>query len=139
MDETTVIFPQQIPTTVILAADDVAITVPGPSANDVVVSFPESFIVLGPVVPGPRGLDGQGWTPILAVVASGPRHVMQVTDWTGGLDAKPPTGVYVGPTGFVALIADAADITGTSVIGEWLYINAVLWRKPRKLPDPPGL
>jgi hypothetical protein len=67
---------------------------------------------------GNRGDAGSnGWTPILAVVADGVRRVQQVIDWTGGIDAKPATGQYVGPSGFVSTSAAAVDIRGASGSG----------------------
>jgi hypothetical protein len=38
--------------------------------------------------------------------------VLQVTDWTGGAGTKPTSGLYVGATGLVALIADGVDVRG---------------------------
>lgn len=69
----------------------------------------------------PRGLPGldgdDGWTPVFAVVADGARYVQQVVDWTGGTGAKPVTGQYVGPAGFVSSIGDAVNIRGASGSG----------------------
>ncbi|WP_052671906.1 hypothetical protein [Stutzerimonas stutzeri] len=59
---------------------------------------------------------GAGWTPVMAVVADGDRTVLQVTDWTGGEANKPATGVYVGPTGFVATAAEATNIGGQGAV-----------------------
>lgn len=74
---------------------------------------------------GANGADGAagaagtaGWSPILAVVNDGTRRVLQVTDWTGGAGTKPATGSYVGPTGLVALVANAVDIRGASGAGD---------------------
>jgi hypothetical protein len=71
-----------------------------------------------PGLNGQPGLDGEdglnGWTPILAVVSDGERRVQQVIDWTGGTGEKPGTGMFVGPTGFVSLLADGVDIRGAS-------------------------
>lgn len=59
---------------------------------------------------GPPGFDGDdGWSPVLAIVADGARRVVQVTDWVGGSGLPPDTG-YIGTTGIVAAIGDAADI-----------------------------
>lgn len=69
-------------------------------------------------VPGRRGLPGtSGWTPILAIVNDGARRVHRVVDYTGGTGTKPATGLYVGPTGLVANIADAVDIGASGVGG----------------------
>ncbi len=69
----------------------------------------------------PRGLPGldgyHGWTPVLAVVADGARYVQEVVGWTGGAGASPPSGLYVGPDGFVSAIGDAVNIRGASGAG----------------------
>jgi len=68
-------------------------------------------VVLDPIgVPGTQG--GDGWTPVLAVVADGARDVQRIVDWTGGGGTKPAAGAYIGATGEVADIADAVDIRG---------------------------
>lgn len=62
---------------------------------------------------GADGADGEdGWSPVFAVVADSSRRVLQVADWTGGTGTKPTTGLYVGPTGFEASIANGVDIRG---------------------------
>ncbi len=67
---------------------------------------------------GAAGADGDdGWTPIFSVVADGDRYVQQVSDWTGGSGSKPVTGQYVGPSGFVSVIANAVNIRGASGSG----------------------
>ncbi|GAB2798782.1 hypothetical protein GCM10027275_50520 [Rhabdobacter roseus] len=58
---------------------------------------------------GPRG--AKGWTPLLRAVSDGPRKLLELYDWTGGLAPKPHTG-YVGPAGLVADLALALDFTG---------------------------
>lgn len=64
---------------------------------------------------GPAGSDGDdGWSPVFSIVTDGERRVQQVTSWTGGTGTPPASGVYVGPTGFVAAIADAVDIRGAT-------------------------
>jgi len=55
-----------------------------------------------------------GWSPVLAVVSDGERRVLQVADWQGGTGTKPATGLYVGTTGLVALIANAVDVRGAT-------------------------
>lgn len=60
-----------------------------------------------------KGATGNdGWSPILAIVADGARFVAQVTGWIGGAGTEPATGLYVGPTGYVATAPEAADIRG---------------------------
>lgn len=54
----------------------------------------------------------RGWVASLAIVADGARRVHRVVDWIGGEGAKPSVGQYVGETGLVTAIADAADIRG---------------------------
>jgi hypothetical protein len=54
----------------------------------------------------------EGWTPVLGVVADGSRRVQRVVDWFGGAGAKPDTGAYIGPTGYVTDIAEATDYRG---------------------------
>lgn len=64
------------------------------------------------------GSDGDdGWSPVFAAVADGERRVLQLVDWTGGAGTKPATGLYVGATGMVALVADATDIRGAEGAG----------------------
>lgn len=53
---------------------------------------------------------GAGWSPVLAAEADGARRVFKVVDWVGGDDAKPATGKYVGPSGWVDTAGDATDI-----------------------------
>lgn len=53
-----------------------------------------------------------GWTPVLAVVADGERHVHRIVDWIGSGEDKPATGLYIGATGLVADIADGVNIRG---------------------------
>lgn len=61
---------------------------------------------------GAIGTNGtNGWSPRLAVVATGERRVLQITFWTGGTGTPPPTG-YIGATGIVDNIANAVDIRG---------------------------
>lgn len=73
-------------------------------------------VMISPIgAQGPAG--GEGWTPELAVVADGARYVQQVADWFGGAGVKPPTGEYVGPTGFVTDITQAVNIRGASGAG----------------------
>ena len=70
----------------------------------------------GPQGPqGPAGTNGlNGWTPVIALILDGQRIVQQVVNWTGGTGTKPAVNLYVGSTGFVALIADAVDIRGAA-------------------------
>jgi hypothetical protein len=67
---------------------------------------------------GSAGLNGDdgddGWTPRFAVVSDGARRVLEVVDWFGGTGTKPDAGMYVGATGYVALIGDAIDIRGAA-------------------------
>ncbi|MET3662510.1 hypothetical protein [Aquamicrobium ahrensii] len=85
--------------------------------------FREGGVWLGPyelrgepgadsAIPSPAG--SKGWTPVIAVVADGARYVQQVIDWTGGNGGKPAAGQYVGSSGFVETIEDAANIRGAS-------------------------
>ena len=62
------------------------------------------------------GLPGSpGWTPVIASVPDGDRRVHRITDWViYPAGAKPPTGQYEGPGGYVDDIADATDIRGGS-------------------------
>ncbi|MBD9372122.1 hypothetical protein IB238_05690 [Rhizobium sp. ARZ01] len=54
----------------------------------------------------------KGWAPVFGVVDDGVRRVQRVVDWQGGEGTKPATGKYVGATGLVDAVADAADIRG---------------------------
>lgn len=62
------------------------------------------------------GADGDdGWSPVFAVVTDlGGSGVtaLRIDDWTGGTGTKPATGKYVGTSGLVDAIADAANIRG---------------------------
>ena len=63
---------------------------------------------------GPAGKSGDdGWTPILATVADGERCVQQVTGWTGGQGVAPISGWFIGTSGYVETIEEAADIRGS--------------------------
>lgn len=55
-----------------------------------------------------------GWTPILAIVNDGTRRVLQVVGWDGGSGTVPATGLYIGSTGYVSLIASGVDISATA-------------------------
>jgi hypothetical protein len=64
---------------------------------------------------GTNGTDGDdGWAPVLAVVSDSARRVLQVTDWTGGSGTEPTSPVYIGSSGFTAVLADAVDIRGAA-------------------------
>ena len=65
----------------------------------------------------------KGWVPTLAGVTDGARRVFRVVDWVGGEGVKPDTGLYVGATGLVALIADAVDMRGAE--GPAMLIDAL--------------
>lgn len=64
-----------------------------------------------------------GWSPILAVAADGARRVLQVVGWEGGTGTAPATGLYVGASGYVALIADGVDISGGSGAGIGIQVG----------------
>lgn len=66
---------------------------------------------VGTVFVGDRPL-GDGWSPLLRVVADGSRRVLELFDWTGGQTLKPTLTGYLGATEIVPLIADAVDIRG---------------------------
>lgn len=66
-------------------------------------------------VRGAIGSDGaSGWTPVLAVVNDGERRVFQVVAWQGGEGSPPASGLYVGPEGLVADIAEAVNVRGAA-------------------------
>jgi hypothetical protein len=67
-----------------------------------------------------------GWTPVLAMVASGTGYVLQVTNWTGGTGEKPALG-YIGASGVVSSIASGVVIGQQGLQG------------PRGLSGPAGL
>lgn len=56
----------------------------------------------------------KGWSPQLAIVTDSARRVLQLTGWIGGEGVAPTSyvGMYVGATGFEALIANGVDIRG---------------------------
>lgn len=61
----------------------------------------------------------RGWTPVFALVSDGARRVHQLTGYIGGTGDEPTDNVndYVGPSGYVSLIADATDIRGAEGAG----------------------
>lgn len=67
---------------------------------------------------------GNGWTAELALVADGERRVIEILDWSGGQGTKPDTG-YLGATGVVADIAEAADVRGAPGSGAVSSVNGV--------------
>jgi hypothetical protein len=52
------------------------------------------------------------WLPVVALVNDGNRVVIQVVAWTGGVGDVPPSGMYIGPAGYVTNISLATDIRG---------------------------
>lgn len=73
-----------------------------------------------------------GWSPVLACVVDGERRVLRVVDWSGGEGTKPTTGLYVGASGLVALLADGSDVRGAigagagDVVGPGVSVNGNL-------------
>lgn len=66
---------------------------------------------------GVAGADGdKGWSPKTINVVDGQRVVQQLVDYVGGTGTKPTGDInkYVGPAGYVTLIADATDIRGAT-------------------------
>lgn len=58
-------------------------------------------------------LGGEGWSPVLSLVADGDRRVFQVINWVGGSGVPPATGGYIGSSGLVSSIASAVDARGS--------------------------
>lgn len=56
--------------------------------------------------------EGNGWSPVLAVVPRGDNSVLQVIDWVGGIEPKPLAGRYIGLEGLVSNINEAVSIDG---------------------------
>jgi hypothetical protein len=91
-----------------------------PAQTDPLPSTAEAIFLIGGalrrvaasllVAAGVAGDDG--WSPIFGIASDGDRRVLQVSDWTGGEGTKPSTGQFIGPTGFVATIAEGVDIRG---------------------------
>lgn len=55
-----------------------------------------------------NGANGSsGWTPVFAPEQDGTRSLLRVTDWMGGTGAKPQTGLYLAPGGYVPAKANA--------------------------------
>lgn len=77
----------------------------------------------GAVMQGPSGFTG--WSPRFSIVFDGERRVMRLLGYVGGTGTAPTTGVgqYVGPTGYVAAIADGVDMRGS--VGQTAYQLAV--------------
>lgn len=76
-----------------------------------------SLIANATDIRGATGATGnKGWSPVISNVVDGSRIVQQVTDWTGGEGAKPSVtpALYVSPTGFTSVIANATDIRGAA-------------------------
>lgn len=66
---------------------------------------------------GPAGPIGEkGWSPVYASVVDGNRRVFQLVDYVGGGGAKPTESIgdYVGPSGYVSVIANAIDFRGVT-------------------------
>lgn len=65
-------------------------------------------------IAGPKG--ERGWTGVTANVPDGARVVQQVIEWIGGEGTKPALtpALYVSPTGFTSVIANATDIRGAT-------------------------
>jgi hypothetical protein len=63
---------------------------------------------------GNNGADGaNGWSPQLAIVLDGERHVLQLQSWVGGSGSTPGNeGSYLGPYGYTTSISEAVDIGG---------------------------
>ncbi|MCX6837052.1 MAG: hypothetical protein NTX35_04475, partial [Verrucomicrobia bacterium] len=63
---------------------------------------------------GSNGADGaNGWSPQLAIVLDGERHVLQLQSWVGGSGSTPGNeGSYLGPYGYTTSISEAVDIGG---------------------------
>jgi hypothetical protein len=61
---------------------------------------------------GSNGADGaNGWSPQLAIVLDGERHVLQLQSWVGGGGSTPGNeGSYLGPYGYTTSISEAVDI-----------------------------
>lgn len=92
--------------TVLAPGDDPTVTMGGtPSDRTLEFGFP-------PVEDG-----ANGWTPVTAEVPDGARVVKQIVDWIGGTGTKPPTGKYVGPTGWVDTAAEATNVRGPGGAG----------------------
>ncbi|MCF7787771.1 MAG: hypothetical protein K9N47_16700 [Prosthecobacter sp.] len=64
---------------------------------------------------GSNGADGaNGWSPQLAIVLDGERHVLQLQSWVGGGGSTPGNeGSYLGPYGYTTSISEAVDIRGS--------------------------
>ena len=114
------------PTPVIVVASVTSGPVPGVTIhadpNDPLRFLADFVFVRGAAgTDGTNGTDGlagvNGWSPILAVVVDGVRSVLKVADWTGGTGTKPAAGQYIGSTGLVAGIADAANVRGAPGVG----------------------
>ena len=69
----------------------------------------------GSSVTGDQGY--KGWSPVLAIVSDSERRVVQIVDWTGGVGAKPASGLYVGSAGLVATAALAQNMRGAAGAG----------------------
>lgn len=64
-------------------------------------------------LPGTDGTDGtNGWSPIYAVVARQDDQVLMISGWTGGTGNQPAVGQYLGSSGLVNDINQAANIRG---------------------------
>jgi hypothetical protein len=99
---------------------DVTITMLDPGAAPIVEmgGTPSDRTLEFGFPPVEDGADGaNGWTPVTAEVPDGVRVVKQIVDWIGGTGPKPPTGKFVGPTGWVDTAAEATNVRGPGGAG----------------------
>lgn len=64
-----------------------------------------------------------GWSPILQLVSTGTKEILQVAGWTGGVGSAPATGLFVGSNGYVTNITDGVNIKGDAGAGVKLQVG----------------
>lgn len=88
-------------------------------------------------VPGKDGNPGEnGWSPIIeniivtntntiktGAIEPTDKIIQRVSNWTGGTGTKPPTGMYISPSGFTTIISQATNIRGAAGAG---YSNSLV-------------
>lgn len=78
------------------------------------------------------------WYAVVANELDGTRVVQKVVDWAGGIGTKPPTGKYIGPSGYVDTAAEAFNITlaGTLDSTARNRLDVLEVSAPNLMPDP---
>lgn len=98
---------------IVAGAPPVATGPVGTGAETITIDWTDGGIVVDST-PGVAG-DG-GWSPMLAVVSDGARNVMKLVGWTGGQGPPPASNLYLGASGYVADIHQAATVGAATAL-----------------------